>query len=302
MRISYIEKKFHDSSMRLIMIADQICREYQRKGFDLTLRQLYYQFVARAVIPNTMQSYKRLGSVLNDARLAGQLDWNYMVDRTRNLQGTTHWKNAEHIISNAAGNFTMDKWEKQPCRIEVWVEKEALAGVVGQVCSRLDLDFFCCRGYVSQSEMWSASNRLNRYIDEGQHVIVLHLGDHDPSGMDMTRDLEDRLMMFEVSPEDFEMKRIALNMDQIKKFNPPPKPAKTTDSRYKPYIRKYGTSSWELDALDPDSLQKIIEEHVRKYRDESSFEIEEKKEQKVKDLLSKVSNSWPDVVDYIEDL
>lgn len=295
-RIAYIEKVFQTSSEHLIQIADKICREYNQKGFDLTLRQLFYQFVARDIIPNSERSYKRLGKILSNARLAGLLDWDHMVDRTRYLQGNEHWNDPADIIGSAVRNFQIDKWEGQETRVEVWIEKEALAGVVNKICTRLDVDFFACRGYVSLSEMWRASNRINNY--NAEEVVILHLGDHDPSGMDMTRDIEDRLDMFGANAT---VKRIALNMDQVEQFNPPPNPTKPKDSRSPGYISRYGRKSWELDALDPERLMSVIERHVEQYRDQELFSKRKKEEEEHIRMLNAVSDRWDEVEEFLNE-
>jgi hypothetical protein len=195
-RIRYEKWAPKGESLAIISYANQIAIDYTNQGYDLTLRQLYYQFVARDLLPNTQKSYDRLGQLVNRARLAGLLDWDYLVDRTRNIRSVSHWENPSDIIDTVSRQFRLDKWTDQPTRVEVWVEKEALAGVVQRVADRNDVAWFSCRGYVSQSEMWAAAQRLFGYIAAGQNVIVLHLGDHDPSGIDMTRDITDRLKMF----------------------------------------------------------------------------------------------------------
>src|SRR4051794_29815064 len=121
-REAYVPKTFTPAHQRLIDMADQICREYAAQGFDLTLRQLYYQFVARDVIANKQTEYKRLGSIINDARLAGLLDWDYIVDRTRNLRGLSHWENPHSVIRSAASGYRTERWADQPHRVEVWIE------------------------------------------------------------------------------------------------------------------------------------------------------------------------------------
>ena len=167
-------------------------------------------------------------------------------------------------------------WSNQPYRVEVWVEKDALVGVVEQACNPLDVNYVSCRGYMSQSEMWKAGMRYRYYHSQGQKVILIHLGDHDPSGIDMTRDIDDRLDIF-TNPNlldcasKFEVHRIALNMDQIDEYNPPPNPAKLTDSRALGYVQEYGFSSWELDALEPKVLTELITKKVIKYRDSDLF-------------------------------
>lgn len=284
--------------------AEQICREYATQGYDLTLRQLYYQFVARAWIPNNMRSYKRLGDIVNNARLSGRLDWRYIVDRTRNLSRLSSWTSPSSIIESAAYSYHIDLWSDQPTRVEVWVEKEALAGVVQRVADRWDCAWFSCRGYVSQSEMYYAAQRLQNYVKRSdQDVLIIHLGDHDPSGLDMTRDISDRLALF-MGGDSFRLTvdRIALNMDQIQQYQPPPNPAKTTDSRAAEYIAEYGEDSWELDALDPATLNGLIDGRIAEVVDADLYANRRDLMEDQRRSLQAVSDNWPAVSSYVEGL
>jgi hypothetical protein len=341
MKIRYEAWSPGPDARAIIRQAETICADFRARGYDLTLRQLYYQFVARAVIPNNLRSYKRLGDIVNRARLAGMLDWIYIVDRTRNLRSVGHWSNPQAIIEAAASSFALDKWRSQSTRIEVWAEKEALAGIVGQVAERNDVAWFSCRGYVSQSEIWSAAQRHLGYIEGGQNVVVLHLGDHDPSGIDMTRDIRDRLTQFldhdwlNRHSDDFptnvwtynedgtrsttigrirehlrshlagrdpiEVRRIALNFDQVEHYDPPPNPAKMTDSRANGYVDLHGYESWELDALDPDVLDSLIEEHILAERDDDAYAAVEGNEDEHRGLLLRTASRWTEVTDLVGD-
>lgn len=291
MKIAYIEKRFNAKTLRTIENANLIIEEYEAQGYELTLRQLYYQFVARDLIPNNMREYKNLGSILNDARLAGHVSWTAIVDRTRNLQGNSHWESPADIVEACAKQYQVDKWQDQPHRVEVWIEKDALVGVIERAARELDVSFFSCRGYTSQSELWEAGRRLGRYKQAGQEPVIVHLGDHDPSGKDMTRDIEDRLRLFMGGCE---VNRIALNMDQIRKYAPPPNPAKLTDSRANGYIREFGNESWELDALDPKVLHALIRKTVLSYRDEKKYAKAEKLELSHRSQLEDVAEGLRD--------
>lgn len=216
-KICYLDRRFHRTSMVIVDRANQIIEEYAEQGFDLTLRQLYYQFVSRNYIANENSEYKRLGSIISDARLAGLIDWLAITDRTRNLRSNSHWDDPADIIDSAAKSFAVDKWSDQPYRPEVWIEKDALVGILESACKPLDVSFFSCRGYTSASEMWVAAQRLLGYEDHEQQPVIFHLGDHDPSGIDMSRDILDRLGLFGVKVE---FCRIALNMDQVQQYRP----------------------------------------------------------------------------------
>lgn len=298
-KISYVDINFSSRTLKTIEQANAIISEYGRQGFDLTLRQLYYQFVARGLTPNKQTEYKRLGSIVNDGRLAGLIDWNSITDRTRNLADLAHWSSPESIIDAVARQYRIDKWATQERRIEVWIEKEALAGVFQRICQELDVPYFSCRGYTSQSEMWAAAQRLRSWQQAGQRVTILHFGDHDPSGIDMSRDIDDRLRLFEVYDLDF--RRLALNWDQVQQYNPPPNPAKETDSRHDGYVRKYGHESWELDALDPTILAGLVRNEVELLRNETVWENAVADESEQRGLLEETSFRWKDVVSFLQD-
>lgn len=293
----YVPKKFGPDSLALITRVNQIATQYAARGYSLTLRQLYYQLVAADVIPNTQQSYKRIGNIVNDARLAGLIDWNHLTDRTRNLQRLPAWDTAEDIIDSVASSFRQPVWADQPYHVEVWVEKEALADVVGQAADHWDVPYFSCRGYVSQSEMWAAAMRLVRAENKGKMTVVIHLGDHDPSGIDMTRDIKDRLRMFGSRAR---VQRIALTMGQIEQYGPPPNPAKTTDARYEGYQLEYGDDSWELDALTPDVLDALIQYTIRNYVDMPIWRESKRIQETARMQLNAVSHNWSDAVDWLE--
>lgn len=267
---AYVEKDFGEEAMKMILAANKIIEEYERAGYSLTLRQLYYQFVARGLLANADANYKKLGTLVSDGRLAGLISWTAIEDRTRNLRGINTLESPAEAVRVARESYAIDLWHNQDWRPEVWIEKEALVGVIGGICAKLRVDFFACRGYNSQSEQWRAGQRFARYIQKGQRPIVFHLGDHDPSGIDMTRDNRDRLSLFAGQP--VTVIRLALNMPQIEQYGPPPNPAKLSDSRAADYIRQYGDSSWELDALSPDVISKLIESAILRLRDPAKWE------------------------------
>jgi hypothetical protein len=250
--------------------------------------------VARGIIPNNEKSYKNLGSLINDARLAGLIDWHAIEDRTRNLRSLPHWNHPSDVIESVASLYHLNHWKGQKNYVEVWVEKDALIGIVEQVCKKLDVSCFSCRGYVSQSEMWSAAQRFLYYNKEAnKRVVLLYLGDHDPSGVDMSRDITDRNTLF--GNCDLEFHRLALNMDQIKEYNPPPNPTKLTDSRANGYIDLYGYECFELDALEPQVISDLISYNVRKYRDEDIYRKVKSREEEGKELLKDLASNWGSV-------
>ena len=269
----FIEKKFSAAHKHVIRQANQIIEEYAKAGFSLTLRQLHYQFVARDLYENTQQNYKRLGNVLDAARKAGMVDWDAIEDRTRFIRRIKVWDGPEDILAGVAEQFKLDPWDHQPVkrRIEVWIEKDALVGVVQPVCDRYRVPYFSCRGYGSSSELYTAGKRLASFRRRGYETLVLHLGDHDPSGVQMSEDNRDRIDLF--ARQGIEFRRIALTMDQIQQYNPPPNFAKQTDSRTKWYIEKFETDdAWELDALSPTVVDELIASHIEPLVDREAWD------------------------------
>lgn len=312
-KIEYVPKKFVSWQEDLIDHVNNIVTTYKAQGYDLTLRQVYYQFISRDLLPerwadaatgstNNQRAYKNLGELINSGRLAGVIDWHSIEDRTRELTRNSHWDGPEDIIQAAASSFAIDKWVGQDYRVEVWVEKDALEGVIAKPCKELDISYFSCRGYTSQTSMWDAAMRMKEYSEDGKKVLVLHLGDHDPSGKDMSRDIEDRIMLFTEHECDIEIRRIALNMNQIEQYSPPPNPAKITDSRAKAYIEEYGDESWELDALEPKVISQLITDHVLSVRDEDAWDEAVEEQREGRKLLDLTVDRWDDVVEFLNGL
>ena len=266
MKRQYLDQRFHAATLRLIAHMNGIVESYQAQGFVLSVRQLYYQLVAQALIPNTEQSYKRIAATVNDARLAGLMDWDAIEDRNRDIETRSAWDSGRSILESAASSFHMDMWATQQNRPFIVVEKAALAGILGGVARTFDVPLLAARGYPSVSIVREFSlDYVGRAMMAGQTPVILHLGDHDPSGIDMTRDLIDRVELFCTAEFDevVEVRRLALNMPQIEKLKPPPNPAKVTDSRFEGYLKKFGRESWELDALEPSYLSNLVEHEIR---------------------------------------
>lgn len=295
--------KFKADSLRIIELADEIATAYKQQGYNLTLRQLYYQFISRDAFPNTEQSYKRLGAIINDARMVGMIDWDHIEDRGRESHGTgwlgTEAPSPEDLISYLQYSHSLDLWRDQDYRVEVWVEKQALEEVAERAASRFRVGYFACKGYVSQSEMWRAGVRMRDAIDSGQKPLVLHLGDHDPSGIDMTRDIQERLSLF--AEGEVEVRRLALNMPQIRQLNPPPNPAKMTDSRFAGYRAKFGEKSWELDAVSPDQLVRIIQNEIRSVLHEDEFTTAQTEERDGREMYVRLSENWEEAERLLRD-
>ena len=296
MKIKYKEHNFRKKTLALIETINSVISEYQRQGYTLTLRQTYYQLVARGFIENSENSYERIGDTIDKARLAGLIDWEAITDRTRYLRSLSHWTTPAGIIDSASYSYRLDKWAYQPNYIEVWIEKDALVDVIGKACTPLDVPYFSCRGYCSQSAMWRAAQR---FIDKVNHDgrYILHLGDHDSSGVDMTRDIADRLQLFGASVE---VRRLALTPEQIQIFNPPPAPAKESDSRTKQYKKQHGDNVWELDALEPQFIERLVTNEIRSLMDDNIFAKTCELENAQQSELQIISDNYSEICTYLK--
>jgi len=293
MKEAFIDWRPQGETIDILAWASKVMEEYEAQGYRLTLRQLYYQLVSREVIANKVREYKRLGNIISNGRLSGLLDWAMIEDRVRIPALNAHWDSPKQIMEAAINSYYRNRWENQSDYIEVWCEKDAVSNIIEPVCRKWDVLFMANRGYSSQSAMYDAYNRLFVALSREKDVEIIYLGDHDPSGIDMTDDISNRLGLFLTHEQNkifTRVNRIALNMDQVEKYRPPENPAKVTDSRYEKYVAQFGKSSWELDALEPRVLSDLVEgaifEHLNHEKWEEVLHLEEQHKEKLRTLAA----------------
>jgi len=293
MKEAFIDWRPQDGTIDILGWTNKVMAEYEAQGYRLTLRQLYYQLVSRDVIANKVQEYKRLGNIVSNGRLSGLLDWAMIEDRVRIPALNAHWDSPKQIMEAAISSYYRARWDNQDTYIEVWCEKDAVSNIIEPICRKWDVLFMANRGYSSQSAMYDAYYRLLAAISNRKQVQIIYLGDHDPSGIDMTDDIANRLGLFLTKKQDKifnRVNRIALNMDQVEKYQPPENPAKITDSRYEKYVARFGESSWELDALEPRVLSDLVEEaillHLNHDKWQETVDLEEQHKEKLRDLAA----------------
>ena len=283
MREAFVNQNLGENTLAYIKLASVVMKEYEEQGYKLTVRQLYYQFVARDWIPNTPKEYNRFKSAIGKGRMNGYLDWDLIEDRGRSTTWGLHWEDPADAVEDVAGAFQLDKWSNQARHIEIMCEKDALSGILEPACRAQDVRFTANRGYSSLSMMYRIGQRLEQQRAQGKQVWIFYLGDHDPSGLDMDRDIVERLELFSGGKITF--LRIALTMDQIERLEPPENPTKVKDSRAAKYIAEHGESSWELDALDPDVLVRLINAAVDPLREEDGWETAVSDETEMREQL-----------------
>ena len=293
MRETFVEKKFQAKTLVVLDQINDILAEYAAQGFSLTVRQLYYQLVARGLIPNTMRDYKRIVSITGDGRLAGIIDWNLIVDRERPVVFPAHYTGVGEIARESVEVFRLNRWADQDYHVEVMVEKKALEGILIPVCDELDVRFTANRGYSSLSAMYLAGERIYMAYHAGKQTIIFYLGDHDPSGLDMDRDIEERVTMFSAYGLG-EVSRLALLRDQIDEMDIPENPTKFTDSRAPAYVANFGLASWELDAMEPNALANLVREAVLEVRDEDVWNATIEAEEEMRAELQEFADQYPE--------
>ncbi len=298
MKIAYRDLPINAARLALIDTANAIISEYEAAGYTLTLRQLYYQFVSRGLIENSDKSYDKLGRLISDGREAGLISWTSIEDRGRGIRPWLINEDEQDVLRGIEYQFALDYWERQETYVEVWVEKDALSAVIERPCRRLRVPFMPCKGYLSASEAWRSGQRFEEAAGKGFRCVLIHLGDHDPSGIDMTRDNEERVTLFS-NGADVEVRRIALNMDQVDQYSPPPNPAKVGDSRAADYIARFGRISWELDALEPKVLDDLITGEIDGLIDWDVWEEVKKEETERREILKALYGRFDDVADFI---
>jgi hypothetical protein len=267
MKTQYESINLNAESRALVTAAEDILESF---GVTMTVRQLYYQLVTRNLIPNTVQSYKRVVRIMRDARMGGLLDWDHIEDRLREPRVPPSWASIDSIIRAATTQFKLDRWVGQRSRIEVWLEKDALAGIVGSITSRWQVTLQVNRGYSSVTAMREAALRLIAAQRAGCDVTIGYLGDHDPSGEDMVRDVRDRLATFGARVF---VQKLAIMQDDIAEYNLPPQPVKDSDARAEKFRAAHGDECVELDALRPDVLEERVEAFIRQHLDLDEWQL-----------------------------
>lgn len=316
MKIQFRRVRLSPENKRRLDMINTIVEDYQSQGYRLTLRQLYYQLVSRDVIPNQQKEYSKLSGLLKEGRMGGIVDWSAIEDRLRVPSKPSSFDSPADILNAVVNQYKLPRMAGQKTYVEVWVEKDALSGVLKRVTQPYHVPILVCRGYSSASAMFDAYERFNEASEAGRAVHILYLGDFDPSGQDMIRDIKHRIVEFylggrnnaddieEVLKDkdfmdtgaqeylskngiEFEITPIALTRQQIRQYNPPPNPAKRTDPRSDKFISEHGTTSWEVDALRPEVLNQILEDNIKRLIDVDMYDKILKREKKdIKKLKS----------------
>jgi hypothetical protein len=265
-------------------------RQAQDESRRLAIKPVEGKF--RTIVLDPPYSYRQ--------SLAGRARPDYAVMSQKQLLAlpVAEWAEREahiyvwtRIVRPAAHQYREDLWAGQRYRPEVWIEKEALLGVVEGVCTEFMVPYFAHRGNNSQTLQYQAGKRFAEYLDQGLIPLVLHLADHDPNGIDMTRDNIQRLALY--ARHEIGVRRIALNMNQVRQYNPPPSFVKDGDTRTSGYRERFGTDEcWELDALSPTLIADLIRTEIEQLIDWPKWRSAQASEERTRALLDTAAANW----------
>jgi hypothetical protein len=237
-----------------------IVEEYQ----PMTVRQVFYQLVTRGVIAKTEAEYKTtVCRLLVQMRREGILPFHWIADNTRWQRKPRTYGSLQAMLDSCQATYRRALWDNQDAYVEIWLEKEALAGVLVDVTARWDVPLMVTRGYPSVSFLHSAGQAI---ADETREVYVYYFGDRDPSGLDIDRFVERELRDY--APDcDLTFQRVAVLEQQIDLYGLQTRPTKKSDSR----SRTFKGESVEVDAIAPDELRVICERCIIRHIDQDQL-------------------------------
>lgn len=261
--------------------------EILEQEHPVTVRHLYYCLIGQSILTKEEEGYDKLVKVVKRARLSGLVPWNWIIDTSRRVLQFSLYDSVKEFLTKRIPYYYKDTWENQRRYILVWVEKEALARSLWQSVNYYNIPVFPAKGYDSWAHFLKAVKKMREMEDK--ELVVLYLGDHDPSGMNMPSDLQNRCKLMNLNVR---FERIAITEEQIDQYNIPklplrknPKTGKYKDPRAEKYVEKYGAWFVELDALKPSVLKQIVEEKVEELLDLEAFEDDQNTEEEEKEFL-----------------
>jgi hypothetical protein len=224
----------------------------------ITGRGIGYKLFTQGLIPSMSRAdMQRVYRLLKEARERDEIPWEWIVDETRELERAASWSDPAAYVRTVSRAYRRDFWLQQPDRVEVWSEKGTVRGVLAPVLDQYGVGFRAVHGFSSATMTYDVSN-----YDTDRSLIVLYVGDYDPSGMYMSEcDLPARFSKY--GGDHITLERIALSSEQVTDLPSFPATDKKKDPRYAWFVEHYGKTCWELDALDPNELRDIVEQAIQ---------------------------------------
>jgi hypothetical protein len=247
----------------------------------MTVRQVFYQASVRGIVEKTEAGYAKVQTDLVKLRRAGALPYDWLADNTRWQRKPTTFDSVEEALRDTARFYRKNLWADADAYVEVWLEKDALAGVVYPVTSMFDVPLMVARGYASLSFLHSAAEYING-LEVPTHIY--HLGDFDPSGVDAGEKIEQTLRELAADAE-IRFERLAVTPEQIAQWDLPTRPTKASDSR----AARFGSAiSVELDAIEPRRLRVLVRAAIENHLPAKQFEILKAAEQSEREIISRL--------------
>jgi len=231
-----------------------ILEYYKNKGTRITLRHLYYKLVSKRIIVGKKGQYDSIRKLMTTAREEHYFPIDCLIDSSRVPVIRSQYENIQNYGNAVVSSYTRDRWESQDTYVEVWIEKASMTGILKDITRKYCVPLVIGNGYNSLPAVIEGVNRISSYGKDDN--VIIYLGDLDPSGIDMDREIRQRFIKhFHIEPD---MQRIALTIEQTQEFNLAPQlEIKKTDPRYPKYKALYGDDSWELEALDIDIVMRV---------------------------------------------
>ena len=272
---------FYKKNKLKLAQVQEILSEYH---VPITLRQLYYQMVARQYILNNDKEYRNLSRICKIARDEGSLQESSFADRLREIDKPSSWNDLSSFLSTVKGAYRKNIWATQDNYIEIWTEKDALRGVITPITHKYDIPLLIVRGQLSRTAVYEAHKRFLDAAEQGKNCHLFYFGDFDPSGIGIYNSLKNRTLKFQngLLDEDIKIDHVALSESQIEKYSLPYVKANREDPNYKNFILNYSDMAVELDALPPNVLMQLVEDAIVKHIDPKKWEdakIQETQEQ-----------------------
>ncbi len=275
-------RKTRRTKQEMQALADAVVELLENMNPPATVRQVFYQATVAGLVPkDEKRGYKVIQKLLVKLRREGRIPYSWITDATRWMRKPTSHNSFESLLSHTAQLYRRDFWERQDTYCEVWIEKDALAGVILPVTRTWDVPLMVARGFSSLSYLYSAAEAIKA---AGKKTYIYHLGDFDPSGVCAARTIERELRHF--APEaEIHFERLAVTPQQIKAWKLPTRPTKSTDSR----AGSFGKVSVELDAIPPDNLRQLVDEAIEQHVDQNALNRLKLVEDGERDVLRKLA-------------
>lgn len=255
--------------------------------YPMTVRQVFYRMVSIGMIGKTENEYKNtIVRLLGEMRRTSEIPFDWIADSTRWMRKPKSYSSLENMLRYSAQSYRRSLWDNQPVYVEVWLEKEALAGVLYEVTEKWDVPLMVTRGYPSLSYLYSAAETIAAKSRRGKSTYLYYFGDYDPSGLDIPRKVESDLREF--APDaDIEFKRVAVTLEQIETLKLQTRPTKRTDSR----SRNFTGESVEVDAIQSATLLEIVSSCITQHIDESAYRTLMEAEKGEREVLMSILRS-----------